>query len=336
MVTRMARPDPMALAVDAAWAFQGCTFPNPAVGAAVTDASGRILSVAAHEKAGGPHAEVLALQQAFALLTSDTAILALTDSGTIHDYLLTHHNGCFVSCTIHVTLEPCAHHGKTPSCARLLVGVRMGRVVYAAADPNAEAAGGASILSEAGIRVEHQPSKASEDLLFPFVQWQKKPFVTFKWAQRLDGTIDGGTISGNESRRFVHAMRDAADLLVIGGNTVRTDHPTLDARMVEGKAPDILILSKRDDFDRTIPLFNVPGRKVMIASDLTAIDRYHNVLVEGGPGMFEAVQSQCDMYLCFVAPSSGGTIRFLQERKQFEIRHLSRSGEDVKQWMVNG
>ncbi|MHC3995399.1 bifunctional diaminohydroxyphosphoribosylaminopyrimidine deaminase/5-amino-6-(5-phosphoribosylamino)uracil reductase RibD [Thiomicrolovo sp. ZZH C-3] len=336
MVTQMAGPDPMALAVDAAWAFQGCTFPNPAVGAAVTDASGRILSVAAHEKAGGPHAEVLALQKAFALLTSDTAVLALTDSAAIHDYLMTHHNGCFASCTIHVTLEPCAHHGKTPSCARLLAGVGMGHVVYAAADPNAEAAGGASILGDAGINVEHQPSKASEDLLFPFVQWQQKPFVIFKWAQRLDGTVDGGIISGSESRRFVHAMRDAADLLVIGGNTVRTDRPTLDARLVDGKAPDILILSKRDDFDRTIPLFSVPGRKVMIASDLDVIEQYRNVLVEGGPGMFEAVQPRCDMYLCFVAPSSGGTIRFLQERKQFEIRHLSRSGEDVKQWMVNG
>ncbi|WP_345984910.1 bifunctional diaminohydroxyphosphoribosylaminopyrimidine deaminase/5-amino-6-(5-phosphoribosylamino)uracil reductase RibD [Sulfurimonas sp. HSL-1656] len=332
----MARPDPMALAVDAAWAYQGCTFPNPAVGAAVTDASGKILAVAAHEKAGGPHAEVLALQQAFALLTSDTAILELKDSGAIHDYLLSNHNSCFTTCTIHVTLEPCAHHGKTPSCARLLAGVRIGRVIYTAADPNGEAAGGASILNDAGITVEHTPSKAADDLLFPFVQWQTKPFVTFKWAQRLDGTIDGGIISGSESRRFVHTMRDAADLLVIGGNTVRTDRPTLDARMVAGKAPDILILSKRDDFDRTIPLFSVPGRKVMIAADLTVIDRYRNVLVEGGPGMFEAVQSRCDMYLCFVAPSSGGTIRFLQQPQQFEIRHLSRSGEDVKQWMVNG
>ncbi|MBD3800867.1 MAG: bifunctional diaminohydroxyphosphoribosylaminopyrimidine deaminase/5-amino-6-(5-phosphoribosylamino)uracil reductase RibD [Campylobacterales bacterium] len=332
----MARPDPMALAVDAAWAYQGCTFPNPAVGAAVTDASGRILSVAAHEKAGAPHAEVLALQQAFALLTSDTAILALKDSGAIHDYLLSNHNGCFTACTIYVTLEPCAHHGKTPSCARLLAGVRIERVVYAASDPNAEAAGGGSILHEAGITVEHTPSKAADDLLFPFVRWQKAPFVTFKWAQRLDGTVDGGVISTEASRRFVHAMRDASDLLVIGGNTVRTDRPTLDARLVGGRAPDVLIFSGAEDFDRTIPLFSVPGRKVMIASDLSAIEQYRNVLVEGGPGMFEAVQSRCDMYLCFVAPSSGGTIRLLQQPQQFEIRHLSRSGEDVKQWMVNG
>jgi len=332
----MGGPDPMALAVDAAWAFQGCTFPNPAVGAAVVDGAGTLLSVEAHKKAGGPHAEVLALQRAFALLTGDSDILLLSESGAIHDYLLTHHNDCFNACTIFVTLEPCAHHGRTPSCARLLAGVGIGRVVYAAADPNAEAAGGASMLRDAGIRVDHVPSKTADDLLFPFVQWRKGRFVTFKWAQRLDGTIDGGIISGNVSRRYVHAMRDAADLLVIGGNTVRTDRPTLDARLVDGKAPDVLIYSHRDDFDRTIPLFNVPGRKVMVASDLGALDAYRNILVEGGPGMFEAVKQHCDMYLCFVAPASGGTIRFLQATQQFEIRHLSRSGEDVKQWMVNG
>ncbi len=326
----------MALAVDAAWAYQGCTFPNPAVGAAVVDASGRVLAVEAHRKAGGPHAEVLALQQAFSLLTDDTSILALTDSGAIHDYLLSHHNHCFAACTIYVTLEPCAHHGKTPSCARLLAGVGIGRVVYAAADPNAEAAGGASILRGAGIAAEHAPSDAADDLLFPFVQWQQKPFVTFKWAQRLDGTVDGGIVSSAASRRFVHAMRDAADLLLIGGNTVRVDRPTLDARLVGGKAPDVLIFSARDDFDRTIPLFNVPDRKVTVTSDLGVLERYRNVLVEGGPGMFEAVKTVCDMYLCFVAPSSGGTIRFLQQTQQFEIKHLSRSGEDVKQWMVNG
>jgi len=131
-------------------------------------------------------------------------------------------------------------------------------------------------------------------------------------------------------------MRHAADLLVIGGNTVRTDRPTLDARMVGGKAPDVLILSRKDDFDRSIPLFGVPGRKVMIANDLTAMEMYRNVLVEGGPGMFEALKDVCDMFLCFVAPHSGGTIRFLNTAEQFEIKHFSRSGNDIKQWMVHG
>jgi diaminohydroxyphosphoribosylaminopyrimidine deaminase / 5-amino-6-(5-phosphoribosylamino)uracil reductase len=331
-----ARPDPMALAVEEAWAYQGCTFPNPAVGAAVVDGGGRILAIGAHRKAGGPHAEVLALQQAYAVLNDDPSILSLTDSAAIHAFLVHQHHGCFADCTIYVTLEPCAHHGKTPSCANLLVQLGIGGVIYAVSDPNAEAAGGAAMLQTAGIEAVHTPSQAADELLFPFMQWQKKRFVTFKWAQRLDGTIDGGIISSEASRRYVHAMRGAADLLVIGGNTVRTDRPRLDARMVGGKAPDVLILSSTEDFDRTIPLFDVPERKVIIASDLGAMQGYRNILVEGGPGMFETLRSHCDMFLCFVAPGSGGTIRFLKQRQQFDIRHLSRCGDDVMQWMVNG
>lgn len=328
--------DPMTLAIENAWAFQGCTFPNPAVGAAVVDGTGTVLAVGAHQKAGGPHAEVLALQQAYAHLQNDAAIFTLHESDAIHDYLIQNHNGCFHSCSVYVTLEPCAHSGKTPSCANLLAALEVSKVVYACKDPNVEAAGGAEMLQSAGIQVEQLYSKAAEDLLTPFMQWQKGPFVTFKWAQRLDGTVDGGVISSEASRRYVHAMRNAADLLVIGGNTVRTDRPTLDARMVGGKAPDVLIYSRRDDFDWTIPLFGVAGRSVMITSDLTAIKRYKNILIEGGPAMFEAVKSLCDMCLCFVAPSSGGTIRFLNQTHRFEIKHLSLSGSDVMQWMVNG
>lgn len=332
----MTRHDPMTLAVETAWSYQGLTFPNPAVGAVVVDSDGNVLAVEAHHKAGGPHAEVRALQHAFAVLHHDAAILSLNDAAAIHDFLLQNHNGCFSTCTIYVTLEPCAHHGKTPSCAGLLAQIGIGGVVFAATDPNAEAAGGASMLAQAGIEVTHAPAASADDLLFPFVQWQKRRFVTFKWAQRLDGTVDGGLISCEASRRYVHAMRDAADLLVIGGNTVRMDRPTLDARMVGGRAPDVLIYSNRDDFDRTIPLFGVEGRSVTVAPDLSAMERYRNVLIEGGPALFDALRGHCDMYLCFVAPHSGGTIRFLKQQQQFEIKHLARCGSDVMQWMVNG
>lgn len=332
----MATLDPMALAIEHAWAYQGCTFPNPAVGAAVVDSAGAIIAVGAHRRAGGPHAEVIALQQAYSLLRQDPFVLSLSDSAEIHDYLIQNHDGCFHSCTVYVTLEPCAHSGKTPSCANLLVALGISKVVYAMADPNDEAAGGASLLKQAGIEVEYAFSQSAQDLLQPFLIWQTRPFVTFKWAQRLDGTIDGGVISSEMSRRYVHAMRDAADLLVIGGNTVRTDRPILDARLVSGSAPDVLIYSRHDDFDRSIPLFTVAGRKVMIASNLDAIRAYRNILIEGGPGMFEAVKERCDMYLCFVAPISGGTIRLLEQAQQFEIKHLSRCGSDAMQWMVNG
>lgn len=327
--------DPMTLAIQAAWQFQGCTFPNPAVGAVVVDQHGKILSVSAHEQAGGPHAEVFALQRAYLALTADKQISTFTTSHTIHDYLIKHHGGCFRKCTLYVTLEPCAHHGKTPSCATLIRALDVKKVVYAVADPTAEAAGGAALLQAAGIQVESVISSACETLLLPFVQWQKERLVTFKWAQRLDGTVDGGLVSCADSRRRVHAMRNAADLLIIGGNTVRTDRPTLDARLVDGRAPDVLILSRQTEFDRTIPLFGILDRKVMISHDLKAMQPYRNILIEGGPGMFETCKPLCDLFLCFVAPTSGGTIRFLDKPHQFTMKYLNQCGADVMQWMMN-
>jgi diaminohydroxyphosphoribosylaminopyrimidine deaminase/5-amino-6-(5-phosphoribosylamino)uracil reductase len=324
----------MQLAVDAAWNYQGMTFPNPAVGCTVVAAGGEILSVAAHQKAGGPHAEVLALQKAYAELTGDTKILSLSDASEIHTYLLSAHDGCFESCTLYVTLEPCAHFGKTPSCAMLIRALGIPTVVIGHPDPNDDAAGGAALLAESGCKVVTGVCDLeAHALLVPFVTWQKAAFVTFKWAQRLDGSVDGGTISSLASRERVHKMRDACDLLVIGGNTVREDRPTLDARLVDGKAPDVLIYSHGDDFDRTIPLFSVKGRKVHIENSFDRIKEYRNVLIEGGPGMFEAARTIVDAYLCFIAPSSGGTIEFANTEEKFEILHTMKSGDDLMMWM---
>jgi diaminohydroxyphosphoribosylaminopyrimidine deaminase/5-amino-6-(5-phosphoribosylamino)uracil reductase len=324
----------MQLALDAAWQYQGLTFPNPAVGCTVCGPKGEILGIGAHEKAGGPHAEVHALKAAYRLLSGDEAIDAIADSEQLHDYLKTHHNGLFKNCTLYVTLEPCSHHGKTPSCAVLIKEVGVKKVVVAYEDPNAEAAGGAKLLKEAGIEVEtgllHEKA---HDLLLPFIKWQEKQFVFFKWAQRLDGTVDGGTISCEVSRKMVHAMRDICDLMVIGGNTVKTDRPTLDARMVDGKAPDILIYSRDKAFDKTIPLFGIEGRKVIVSDSLDAMKDYKNIMVEGGPGMFEAVKSKLDYCLGFVAPKSGGTIPFAKSSETFEILHSMISGTDQMMWL---
>lgn len=324
----------MQLALDEAWKYQGLTYPNPAVGAAVTGPKGELLAVGAHQKAGGPHAEVLALKEAYTLLTGDDGINRCTSSSDIHDYLLSHHESCFTECTIYVTLEPCAHVGKTPSCAMLIKGLGLKKLIMAHEDPNAEAAGGYEILLEAGIGVETAILKEeAASLLYPFVRWQEDRFVFFKWAQRLDGSIDGGTISCETSRKRVHAMRDCCDLLVIGGNTVRTDRPTLDARMVDGKAPDVLIITRDRNFDRSIPLFDVPGRKVMISDSFEPMKAYRNILIEGGPGMFEASKEVTDLYLCFVAAKSGGTIPFAKSATDFEIVHAEHSGGDMLMWL---
>lgn len=167
----------------------------------------------------------------------------------------------------------------------------------------------------------------------PFRRWQNNPFVFFKWAQRLDGTIDNGIISSESSRKHVHALRDRCDLIVIGGNTVRTDRPMLDARLVGGKAPDVLIYSRTDDFDRTIPLFSVPERQVFIDSTFERIKEYRLVMIEGGAGMFEATREICDWYLSYIAPKIGGGSQCLGTvQEDFEVMSAKIS-DNIILWM---
>jgi diaminohydroxyphosphoribosylaminopyrimidine deaminase/5-amino-6-(5-phosphoribosylamino)uracil reductase len=115
----------------------------------------------------------------------------------------------------------------------------------------------------------------------------------------LNGVIDGGVITSLASRGLVHKFRDRCDLLVIGGNTVRTDRPTLDARLCSGKAPDILIYSKKGNFDKNIPLFNVKNRKVYIEDNFDILKNYKNIMIEGGEGMLKATKDIVDLYAIF-------------------------------------
>jgi diaminohydroxyphosphoribosylaminopyrimidine deaminase/5-amino-6-(5-phosphoribosylamino)uracil reductase len=323
----------MRLALDAAWQYQGLTYPNPAVGCVVVQ-NGAVIATGAHKKAGEPHAEVMALKNAYMALSSDRGIEKLEKADEIHEYLLKNHHGAFLFCEIYVTLEPCTHEGRTPSCANLLKQMRPQKVYVSQHDPNPEAKGGVKALMDAGIDVEYGLCELEgKALLKPFEQWSKKQHVTFKWAQRLDGSVDGGLVSDAISRDYVHAMRDVCDLIVIGGNTVRLDRPTLDARRVNGKAPDVLILSHETTFDESIPLFSVPERKVMIADHLDKIAEYKNILIEGGPAMFDATQAVIDRYLCFLAPSTGGKVRFTHEALELNILHTHKLENDLIIWM---
>jgi len=324
----------MKLALDAAWEYQLLTFPNPAVGAVCIGMHDEILSIGAHKRAGGPHAEVYALRDAYTFLSGDTAISDSDDSHQIHDYLKTHHNGLFNSVSMAVTLEPCSHSGKTPSCALLIRDLGIKTLYISVKDPNPAAAGGAEVLKDAGVEcVFGVMESEGRALLEPFIRWQKNPFVFFKWAQRLDGTIDGGTISSTSSRTHVHALRDRCDLIVIGGNTVRSDRPILDARLVDGKAPDVLIYSHHDDFDRTIPLFDVLNRKVFVESSLDRITQYSLVMIEGGAAMMEASCNVTDWYVSYIAPKiGGGSLGLGNITEDFEVMN-AKINEDIILWM---
>jgi len=323
----------MKMALEAAWQFQGLTYPNPAVGCTIVQ-NGAVISVGAHAKAGEPHAEVMALKEAYMALSIDRGIEPLTSAHDIHNYLLKHHNGIFLFCDIYVTLEPCSHEGKTPSCASLLQKMRPQNIYISHYDPNPEATGGAQALISGGIDVHYGLCEVEgNQLLEPFVKWNETNFVLFKWAQRLDGTIDGGLVSDETSRKKVHALRAECDLLVIGGNTVREDRPTLDARLVGEKAPDVLIYSKNKNFDKEIPLFHVKDRNVFIEDNFETLKEYKNILVEGGPGMFEATKEIVDRYLCFLAPKTGGSVKFSKENENFKILQSRKLDNDMMLWM---
>lgn len=293
----------MQLALEKAWAFQGLTYPNPPVGAVVTDNKNNFIAYGAHVKAGTPHAEVNAIKKAYYKLSNDKQILDMTDSKEIHEYLFAHHNGIFKDKNIYVTLEPCNHFGKTPPCSKLIKELGFQKVFIGTLDPNKIASGGYEYLEENALHVEVGLLETEcKELLHPFTTWQKEAFVFFKLAMTNNGVISGGTITCQDSRKLVHELRDICDLLVIGGNTVRVDRPTLDARLCDGKAPDILIYSKTKEFDKKIPLFNVPNRVVHVEDNFDKIKDYRFVMIEGGEGMLKAVKSFVNDYLVFRSP----------------------------------
>ena len=292
----------MQLAIQKAWQYQFLTYPNPAVGATVVK-NGEVLSVEAHKKAGLPHAEVLALKAAYLTEYKDSLLEQLEDSLSIHNYLILHHKNFFHDCEIYVTLEPCNHIGKTPACAMLLEAVQIKKVYIGTMDCNNIATGGLQRLQNANIDVEIDVCKEQTDeLLYPFKKWQEGSFIFFKLAMRADGTIDGGYITTKDSLKLVHNIRNNLDLLVIGGQTVRVDRPTLDTRFSDLKnPPDILIYSKKDDFDTTIPLFNIPSRTVEISNCLELIKAKKFIMIEGGYNLLEQVKTQIDYFVIFVS-----------------------------------
>jgi len=294
----------MKKAIDIAWKFQLLTYPNPAVGAVVVK-DDNMLSCAAHKSAGGPHAEVLALKEAYLKNYPDSELKNLTDSFEIHDFLYQNHNDFFKECSIYVTLEPCNHTGKTPACALLLKCVGIKEVFIGSLDPNDVATGGINTLNDANLKVTSGILKEQTDqLLEPFRLWQKGNFTFFKLAMREDGSVDGGYITSQDSLNLVHKIRTKLELLVIGGETVRVDRPTLDSRFaLENKPSDILIYSNQDqnNFDRSIPLFNVPNRDVKISNNLDMIKKSKFTMIEGGYNLLDKLRYICDYIVVFIS-----------------------------------
>lgn len=184
--------------------------PNPMVGCVLVAPDGTVVAEGHHARCGGPHAEAAALAAAGARARGTTAI---------------------------VTLEPCAHRGRTGPCADALIEAGVARVLYAVPDPNPLACGGAERLRSAGIPASRFPHAGADELARPFLKRVATglPWVLAKWAQSIDGAIalasgESKWISGARSRAMVHRERGRVDAILTGLGTVLADDPLLTAR----------------------------------------------------------------------------------------------------------
>lgn len=208
---------------------EGLVEPNPMVGCVLVS-DDQCLGQGYHTKFGQSHAEVEALQDA---LGRDLSVQG---------------------CTAYVTLEPCAHHGKTPPCAQALIDAKIGRVVIATQDPFPEVAGrGIQMLQAAGISVTTGVlEEEAQQLLTPFFKrvQQQLPWMIGKWAMTLDGKIatssgDSRWISGEAARAWVHKLRGRVDGILVGIGTALADDPQLTVRPAGLRVPARLVLDRQ-------------------------------------------------------------------------------------------
>jgi diaminohydroxyphosphoribosylaminopyrimidine deaminase/5-amino-6-(5-phosphoribosylamino)uracil reductase len=240
----------------------GRTAPNPAVGCVIVR-DGSIVGEGWHRRAGTPHAEVHALVQAGALARG---------------------------ADVYVTLEPCAHCGKTPPCAATLIAAGVGRVIAGMVDPNPKVCGkGMEMLRAAGIPVTIGVLEQECRLLNePFIKHVTTglPFVICKVALTLDGRIatatgDSKWVTNEQSRRYVHRLRSSVDAIMVGSGTVRADDPELTSRIPGGRDPLRVIVDSALSLPAESKVFHLdsPVRTVVATLAPSA----------GGAGMLEAL-----------------------------------------------
>lgn len=205
----------MRLALRFAQRAYGLTSPNPMVGAVLAK-TGKIIGRGWHHQAGGPHAEIEALRDAEAKGNNPRGA------------------------TLYVTLEPCSTYGRTPPCTNAIITAGIKRVVVAATDPNTSHSGkGFTILKRAGVKVVHGIMAVEANRLNEaFNHWivRRTPFVTVKAAMTLDGKIatasgESKWITGEKARAYGMKLRQGADAILVGINTILADDPALTARV---------------------------------------------------------------------------------------------------------
>ncbi len=311
--------------------------PNPRVGAILLDAHGRLVGGGHHRGAGTAHAEVDALADARA-------------SG--HDPR---------GATCYVTLEPCAHVGRTGSCAEALVEAGVARVVYAVPDPHVAAAGGADTLSAAGVRVElrHHESAAALTRRWRRAVTMGRPWVTWKTATTLDGRVaaaDGTSrwITSALARADVHELRARCGGVLTGTGTVLADDPALTVRhegrpdgALADRQPLRVVLGRRpippdarvlDDAARTVLVRSREPDEALARLQEEGVRR---VLLECGPTLAAAClrAGLVDEIVAYLAPALLGAgpplvgdlgIGTIAATLRLRTRDVTRLGPDVR------
>lgn len=339
----------------------GKVSPNPRVGAVILE-DGEIVGEGWHKEFGGPHAEVIAINNS--------------------------NIGDFSNATLIVTLEPCTRYGKTPPCTPLIIEKNFARVVIGMVDPNPEVSGkGIEILKNAGIDV-------TVGILQDECYWINRffakyittglPYIIVKSAQSLDGCIatsrgESKWISSDGSRRRTHLLRSSVDAVLIGKNTASLDNPLLNVRDVKGRNPIRIIL----DTNLSLPLSNhvfnysteqktivccnpdveksrkaetlknaginiLPSRLnehgnidiTYLLSELSSKYYITSIMVEGGRSVFSSFArlQMIDELQLFIAPILMGngintfgdySIDFLSNSAKFKIKGISKSNSDI-------
>ena len=260
------------------------THPNPLAGAVVVR-DGEIVGEGWHERKGGPHAEVIALEAAGERARGATLFL---------------------------TMEPCAHHGATPPCTDAVLAAGVARVVAGSLDPNPEAGGGLRLLQERGVDVELVDSVEARAQNEAWRIWvaERRPFVILKLAVTLDGraAVPGRRwVTGEAARRRVHELRAQVDAVAVGMGTVVADDPELTARGVDAQRQPRRLAFGRRPLPSTSTL---ELRRGSLEEELRALadDGVQSLLLEGGPTLAASFlrADLVDKLLLFVAPTIAG------------------------------
>lgn len=323
------------LAVAASLQVRGTTSPNPPVGAVVLDPAGRVVGVGATQPPGGPHAEVVALREAGDRARGGTAV---------------------------VTLEPCAHTGRTPPCTAALLAAGVAHVHLAVADPNPVAAGGTAVLTASGVEVTRwpDPTPVTRGPLRAWLHHARtgRPHVTWKVATSLDGRVaaaDGTSrwVTGEPARAEVHAERARLDAIVVGTGTVLADDPWLTARDPDGglaaHQPTRVVVG-RTPLPTAARVLDGAAPTVLVRSHdpadvLAALPGLVDVLLEGGPtlagafaraGLVDRVLHYGAPVLLGAGPQALGDagVGTIHDALRFSLESVERVGEDVRTSLV--